>query len=90
MSLSFANNVFSMGSNGFSTANRYPRQVALEADTLLTMVQGPSFAFNAVASGSTAVNISWRFECGALTFFTSEGAAPTPAEGFATDKPLGI
>jgi hypothetical protein len=87
--MSFRNNVFSMGANGFSTANRYPRQVALPADAVLTMVQGPSFAFNASLSGSVGVSISWRFECGALTF-SSENFAPVPPAGFAVDKPIGL
>lgn len=87
--LIFENNVFSMGSNGFSTANRYPRQVASAADTVLTMVQGPSFSFNVLFSGSTSVGVSWRFECGALTFF-SNGGTTVPSAGFAVDKPVGV
>ena len=89
MSLSFANNVFSMGSNGFSTANRYPRQVVNPADTVLTMVQGPSFSFNVLLSGSTSVGISWRFECGSLTFF-SNGGTTVPSAGFAADRSIGV
>lgn len=87
--LSFRNNVFSMGANGFSTANRYPRQVANAADTVLTMVQGPSFAFNATLESTTNARISWRFECGALTYFY-ENVAPVPAVGFAVDKPIAL
>lgn len=87
--MSFRNNVFSMGVNGFSTANRYPRQVANAGDTVLTMVQGPSFSFNVLLSGSTSVGISWRFECGALTFF-SNGGTTIPSAGFAVDRPMGV
>jgi hypothetical protein len=89
MSMSFENNVFAMGGNGFSTANRYPRQVANSADAVLTMVQGRSISVNAAIAGTNGANISWRFECGALTFF-SDGGTTVPAAGFATDKPVGV
>ncbi len=90
MSMSFRNNVFSMGSNGFSTANRYPRQVALAADTVMTMVQGRSFAFNAVQQGPNGIAISWRYECGALTFSENNRNATIPTAGFAIDKPIAV
>ncbi len=87
--LSFANNAFSMGANGFTTANRYPRQVVNANDTVLTMVQGPSIGINAATNGTNGAYIGWRYECGALTFFSSNGIA-APAVGFAIDKPLGV
>ena len=87
--MSFRDNVFSMGANGFSTVNRYPRQVANSADTVLTMVQGRSISVNATVAGTNGANISWRFECGALTFF-SNGGTTVPAAGFATDKLVGV
>jgi|JI10StandDraft_1071094.scaffolds.fasta_scaffold2570867_2 hypothetical protein len=89
MSMSFENNVFAMGGNGFSTANRYPRQVANSADAVLTMVEGRSISVNAAIAGTNGANISWRFECGALTFF-SNGGTTVPAAGFATDKEVGV
>jgi hypothetical protein len=85
--LLFTGSTFSMGANGFSTANRYPRQVANPADTMLTMVEGPSMAIVVIGSGSSQA-YGWRFECGDLTFTGS--SSTVPSAGFAVDKPVGL
>jgi len=91
MSMIIRNNNFSMGANGFSTANRYPRQVVNPFDTVLTMVEGGSIAINAAASGTNGARITWRFECGALTASSGPNdPVALPSEGFAIDRPLGI
>lgn len=91
--LSFANNVFSMGANGFSTDNRYPRQVANSSDTVMTMVEGDSTRINASpvpgGGGVNSINLAWRFECGTLTY-TSGNGVTAPAVGFAIDRPIGV
>lgn len=90
MSMSFRDNVFSMGANGFSTVNRYPRQVANPGDTVLTMVEGPTILINAAISGTNGARIAWRFECGALTATGPRDGVTTPAAGFAIDRPIGL
>lgn len=79
-----------MGANGFSTAYRYLRQVASSADKVMTMVQGSSIAVQVENSSSgTYQYVSWRFECGALTF-VGQGSASVPAAGFAVDRDVGF
>lgn len=77
-----------IGSNEFSTVNRYPRQVALMADAIATMVEGPSMS---VAMGTAAGQgfVSWRYECGDLTKYGGYSGAGI-ATGFAVDKPIGV
>lgn len=90
MSMSFRDNVFSMGANGFSTVNRYPRQVANPGDTVLTMVEGPTILINAAISGTNGARIAWRFECGALTAVGPNDPVALPSAGFAIDRPIGV
>lgn len=81
--------MMSIGANEFSTANRYPRQVALLADAIATMVEGPSMSVSMVPSGGSAQAVSWRFECGDLTKAGGYSGAGI-ATGFAVDKPIGV
>jgi hypothetical protein len=80
------NNVFSMG-DSFTTANRYPRQVANPIDTVMTMVEGPSIAITAAQQGKNGMDIRWRYECGSLTF---TNAAPGQLVNFAIDRPIAV
>ncbi len=87
--LRIANGALSLGANGFSTAYRYLRQVTSPADKVMTMVEGPSVAFQVAILGSSARQyIGWRYECGSLTF-TGAFNGTAPASGFAIDKDVG-
>lgn len=76
-----------IGANEFSTANRYPRQVALLADAIATMVEGGSMSVTTVSGGSGRY-VCWRYECGSLT--KVGGQSPSPESGFAVNKPIGV
>lgn len=76
-----------IGANEFSTANRYPRQVALLADAIATMVEGPSISVNMGGSGTQGFSL--RYECGDLTKVAGRSGS-TIATGFAVDKPIGV
>ena len=79
-----------IGANGFSTENRYVRQVADPLDAVMTMVEGPSIAINTGVSGSNGY-FAWRFECGALTMAGgSNGVVTAPAAGFAVDRVIAL
>lgn len=63
IAIEFNGTDLTIGSNGFSTLNRYIRQVANSADGVMWMVQGPSLAINYLAQG-VSDRVNWRFECG--------------------------
>lgn len=72
--------------NGFSTENRYIREVA-NTTGASWMVEGPSMSISVETIGQSSYN--WRFEVGPYT--VAGGAAhPPPAAGFAIDKAVKI
>lgn len=79
----------SIGAHEFSTANRYTRQVAILADAIATMVEGPSMSVLMVSTGGSSQGVSWRYECGDLTKHGGHSGSGI-ATGFAVDKPIGV
>lgn len=93
IAIEFNGTDLTIGSNGFSTLNRYIRQVANSADGVMWMVEGPSLAINYKAQ-SVSDRVNWRFECGALTYESVEYLF-TPgdtnvANGFATSRLIAV
>ena len=85
----FTGTDFIMGANGFSTQNRYVRQVANPANAMMAMVEGPSIAISFETEGST-FTFNWRYECGSLTRVGGNPSVGPPAAGFATDRLIAL
>jgi len=81
---------FTVTPDGFSTENRYIREVADPGDATMAMAEGRSLHIT-YPSGTELIN--WRFEVGDLvvTGYAAGGAhTPYPAAGLTTTRKVAI
>lgn len=79
--IEFTGGDFTIGANGFSTANRYIRQVANPADGMAWMVEGPSIRL------LFSPTPYWLFECGPYAIGSLH---PDFYGGFAIDRLIAL
>lgn len=87
VAIQFDGTDLTIGSNGFSTTNRYIRQVANSADGMMWMVEGPHMKIQYYSPGG---GVTWRYESGDLSYvfpgYSPYNDANAPSAGFSTSR----